>query len=113
MPSQPTPDDVAQRVELLLQGAWQLFLRGRYESAISEASHARELAQRHLGSDCESLAASLESLALFHEGNGRYAVAKPLYRQALEVRRSLLGELHPDFAAHLEKLAAFYEWNGD
>ena len=40
----------------------------------------------------------LNQVAFYLQARGQYAVAEPLYQQALEIRRQVLGEQHPDFA---------------
>jgi tetratricopeptide (TPR) repeat protein len=54
----------------------------------------------------------LNQVASHLEARGQYAVAEPLYQQALEVRRQVLGEQHPDFAPSLGNLAGLYSETG-
>jgi hypothetical protein len=46
----------------------------------------------------------LDALAEFHQSQGLYAEAEPLFQQALEIRRTALGERHPSIAISLKKL---------
>ena len=51
-------------------------------------------------------------MAFYLKARGQYAVAEPLYQQALEIRRQVLGEQHPDFARSLNNLAWLYDSTG-
>jgi tetratricopeptide (TPR) repeat protein len=52
------------------------------------------------------------SLGRFYKGQGLYALAEPMYLQALELRQRLLGENHPDLATSLNNLALLYKSQG-
>ena len=54
----------------------------------------------------------LNQVAFYLQARGQYAVAEPLYQQALEIDRQVLGEQHPDFASSLNNLAALYYSTG-
>jgi len=54
----------------------------------------------------------LNQVAFYLAARGQYAVAEPLYQQALEIRRQVLGEQHPNFAQSLNALASLYESTG-
>ncbi|MBC7820424.1 MAG: CHAT domain-containing protein, partial [Planctomycetaceae bacterium] len=55
---------------------------------------------------------SLNNLALLYDSLGRYAEAKPLYRQAVEIWRKTLGDQHLHYAAGLNNLAMLYDSMG-
>jgi tetratricopeptide (TPR) repeat protein len=54
----------------------------------------------------------LACVAFYLQARRQYAVAEPLYQQALEISRQVLGEQHPDFARSLNNLAGLYYSTG-
>jgi CHAT domain-containing protein/tetratricopeptide (TPR) repeat protein len=113
MEENPDSNDVAQQISGLFQRVVQLYQQGRYQEAITLASHARDFACQHLGKKHPHYAGCLNSLAMLYQATGDQAAAMPFYRQALEIFRVALGENHPDYAECLHNLAALYSKTGD
>lgn len=56
---------------------------------------------------------SLNNLAAAYEAMKSYALAEPLYQEALAIRKDVLGNEHPDYAKSLNNLAVLYENMGE
>ena len=66
-----------------------------------EAITLREIISETLGERHPEYATMLNSLGDLYELTGRYALAEPLFTQALEVLKKTLGEQHVRYATGL------------
>ncbi|HEX4878153.1 MAG TPA: tetratricopeptide repeat protein [Chitinophagaceae bacterium] len=64
------------------------------------------------GGSSEHLASNCNRQARLYEQLSQYAMAEPLYIQALEIRKKIFGENHPDYAQSLNNLAVLYSKTG-
>ncbi|NOS90117.1 MAG: tetratricopeptide repeat protein [Methylococcaceae bacterium] len=55
----------------------------------------------------------LNQLGYYLNAKAYYALALPLFQQALDIYKSVLGDNHPDTATSLNNLAALYKTQGD
>ena len=62
-----------------------------------------------MGHDNPRYANSLNNLALFYVKIGKYALAEPLYVEAISVRKKVLGTQHPDYLQVLHNLGILYK----
>ena len=53
--------------------------------------------------------ATIGTLAVLYDPQGRYADAESLYKRALAIREKALGPDHPDVATNLDNLATLYK----
>lgn len=82
-----------------------------YAAALTSAQQALVIAERDgiSGSAMARLAASLNTLALIHQAQGRLAEAQPLLERALAISLQALPEDHPNITALRANLAALQE----
>ncbi|HEY6554360.1 MAG TPA: serine/threonine-protein kinase, partial [Vicinamibacteria bacterium] len=85
---------------------------GLYDQALALLQQALALRKSAGASDVER-ASSLHNLATLHHHKEAYALAEPLYREALGIRERALGPMHPDVATTLNQLAALRRAQGD
>ncbi|MHC4115610.1 MAG: tetratricopeptide repeat protein [Planctomycetota bacterium] len=64
-----------------------------------------EILRRILGEEHPNTLASMGSLAIVYEDQGRYDEAEKLHIKTLEIRRRVLGEEHPNTLASMNNLA--------
>ena len=55
------------------------------------------------------LRASLNTLSLLYQAQGRYADAEQLYKRSLAIQEKVFGPDYPDIAAALNGLASLYQ----
>ena len=79
----------------------------------SPSISALKIREKALGPKHPDYATSLSNLAGLYKSMGDYALAEPLYQQAMTIRQEVLGEKHRDYAASLSNLAGLYECIGD
>lgn len=89
--------------------AVQLYELGRAQDAIAVAEKALELLEGALGPNHPCLAVPLRSLAVFHQSQGAYAKAEPLYDRVITIQEKELGSTDIGLAEHLDELAALYQ----
>jgi tetratricopeptide (TPR) repeat protein len=87
----------------------ELYRKGKFAEAVTQAKGALEIRQKLLGEEHAEYATDLNNLALLYDSMGDYTKAEPLYHNALEIRKQALGENHPDYAQSLNNLAGLYE----
>jgi len=85
-----------------------LYQKGQYDRAVVVAKKALEVAEKAVGSNHPSVAASLNNLALLYATQGQYAQAEPLYMRSLAIMEKALGADHPSVATSLENMAELY-----
>ena len=101
------PDDVA-RAEFLISAAMQTQKLGTPELSNALLT-AAELKVQGIDENAElEWARRLTKLGNEHYRSARYAMAEPLYDQALSIHRRVLGADHPDTAESLNNLAVLY-----
>ncbi len=94
--------------DVLNQEVMELGRTGKYDRAVVVAKKALEVAEKNVGPNHPSVAASLNNLAELYRTQGQYAQAEPLYKRALAIKEKALGPDHPKVATSLENLAALY-----
>ena len=105
------PDDVA-RAEFLILAAMQTQKSGTPELSNALLTVA-EIKVRGIDKDAElERARLLHKLGYEHYRFARYAMAEPLYDEALSITRRVLGADHPNTAVSLNNLAALYRAQG-
>ena len=101
------PDDVA-RVEFLISAAMQTQKLGTPELSNALLT-AAELKVQGIYENAElEWARRLTKLGNEYYRSARYAMAEPLYDQALSIHRRVFGADHPDTAESLNNLAVLY-----
>jgi tetratricopeptide (TPR) repeat protein len=78
---------------------------GLYDEAEPHLRAALAAREAVYGPDHESVAGSLNNLAMLLKAKGDYDGAEPLYRRALDINRKTLGDDHPHVAIALSNLA--------
>ncbi|MGH8604385.1 MAG: tetratricopeptide repeat-containing protein [Gammaproteobacteria bacterium] len=94
--------------DILNQEVMELYRTGKYERAVVVAKKALQVAEKALGPDHPTVAASLNNLAALYDAQGQYAQAEPFYKRSLAIAEKALGPDHPDVATSLENMAALY-----
>ncbi|MEJ1965019.1 MAG: tetratricopeptide repeat-containing protein [Gammaproteobacteria bacterium] len=84
---------------------------GDYAGALASAQEALTLAERDsaTGPGLARLATSLNTLALIHQAQGRYAEAQPLLERALAISLQALPADHPNIASLRANLQSLQE----
>jgi tetratricopeptide (TPR) repeat protein len=98
--------------ETLTDQAQSLYQQGQYHRAVVVAQQALDIAEKAVGPNHPSVAASLSNLAVLYHVQGQYVQAEPLYKRALAIREKALGPEHPDVATSLENIAGLYRKTG-
>ena len=88
-----------------LDSGKKAFEKGDYAEAQKQFLAALQEAEA-FGPQALRLAAALNNLAALYHAQGKYAEAKPLYRQALTILEESLGPEHPLVARLLNNYAA-------
>lgn len=91
----------------------QLQKQGNYGAAVPPSKELVAIAQRVLGPEHPTVAATLNNLAVLYKELGRFSEAVPLYQSSLGIREKALGSNHPDVASSLNNLANLYGEQGN
>ncbi len=91
----------------------QLQRQGNYAAAIAPSQELVAIAERVLGANHPTVAATLNNLAVMHKELGNFSAAVPLYQRSLAIREQALGANHPDVATSLNNLANLYSDQGN
>jgi tetratricopeptide (TPR) repeat protein len=86
--------------------------QNNYKEASALAEKALSLAERALGKEHPDTLASVNTLALAYQIQGRLAEAEPLLKRALDVRERVLGKDHADTLESANGLASLYQAQG-
>ena len=65
------------------------------------------------GKESADYAEAVGNLGFLYDELGRFAVAEPMYKEALELKRRILKGDHPDLAMSINNMAMFYNERGD
>ncbi|XFA72160.1 CHAT domain-containing protein [Thermosynechococcaceae cyanobacterium Okahandja] len=91
----------------------QLQRQGNYAAAIAPSQELVAIAERVLGANHPTVAATLNNLAVLYKELGNFSAAVPLYQRSLAIREQALGPNHPDVATSLNNLANLYSDQGN
>lgn len=91
----------------------QLQKQGNYGAAVAPSQELVAIAERVLGSNHPTVAATLNNLAVTYKELGNFSEAIPLYQRSLAIREQALGATHPDVATSLNNLANLYTDQGN
>ncbi|QEQ00851.1 CHAT domain-containing protein [Thermosynechococcus sp. CL-1] len=91
----------------------QLQKQGNYGAAVAPSRELVAIAERVLGSNHPTVAATLNNLAVTYKELGNFSEAIPLYQRSLAIREQALGANHPDVATSLNNLANLYTDQGN
>jgi len=91
----------------------QLQRQGNYATAIAPSQELVAIAERVLGANHPTVAATLNNLAVLYKELGNFSAAVPLYQRSLAIREQALGPNHPDVATSLNNLANLYSDQGN
>jgi tetratricopeptide (TPR) repeat protein len=109
----PACDDAQETEwESLNAEVMSLSRKGQYDRAAVVAKKSLEVAERAVGPDHPSVAASLNNLASVYDSQGQYTQAEALYKRALAIWEKALGPDHPNVASTLNNLALLYDNQG-
>jgi tetratricopeptide (TPR) repeat protein/CHAT domain-containing protein len=86
----------------------ELFERGDYAAALSEAQKLDALVRSRVGPNHPSNAIALGDIALVLAAQNRFAEAEPIYKRVLALQEKSLGPSHPNIAATLTDLGNMY-----
>lgn len=112
LPALLQAQEPVQEKERLTAEMLELYRQGRYTDAITPARQIVELVRTHQGTDHPDYVIVLANLALLHKSAGDFAVAMPLYREAIEGWPPDLQE-RPAFTHALTALAQILQQRGD
>jgi tetratricopeptide (TPR) repeat protein len=81
-----------QSYEELEKNVNRLFEEGKYAEAIPVAIKVKDLVKGQFGDTTATYATSLNTLAQLYSRINSYALAEPLYKQALDIRKKYWGK---------------------
>lgn len=84
----------------------------RLEEALLYSRENFRYIEQISGALSENLAKNCNQQARLYEKMSKYAMAEPLYTQAMQIRKKILGDQHSDYAQSLNNLAVLYSRTG-
>jgi len=89
------------------------FRHGLYQKAQQEWEGALSIREQVLGPNDQSVATSLNNVAMLHRTLGNFAEARSLFERALSIVEANLGEGHPGTVGSLHNLAGVLQYQGE
>jgi len=89
------------------------YYNGDIAKSVQYSEVIKKLMFETKGEESGEYAEATGNLGFLYDELGRYAMAEPLYVEALKIRRKLFAGDHPDLANSINNLAMFYNERGD